>query len=303
MPICPLQEMLRQARHDGYALCYCESWNLESLQAVVMAAEECRSPIIAGFNGGFLQHVSRKHPENLSYYAGMRLALEAVSVPVAFLLNESTSLQQMEEGIRLGFNAVMPDNEGLSPEGYKELVTDVVHSAHPKSVWVEAQVGRLPAGSPSSDGHALITDPDVAAEFVAETGVDALSVSVGNVHILTDGVASIDFDMLERIRQKATIPLAIHGGTSLTPETLRRLVSLGVSKFNFGTVLKQAYLDAVSVSLSRYQWPASPHEYLGIGGDQDIMVAGREAVKAKVKELLRVCNSEGTMAYDFSTGV
>jgi hypothetical protein len=68
---------------------------------------------------------------------------------------------------------------------------------------------------------------------------------------------------------------------------------MGVAKLNFGTVLKQAYLDAVRCQLALYERPMNPHAFLGIGGDSDIMVAGRNAVKCKVKELLQICGSTG----------
>ena len=96
MPLCSLSEMLRDAARRRYALCYCESWNLESLQAVIEAAEEASAPIIAGFNGGFLRHSGRPFPEKLAWYAGFRCALEESRAPVAFLLNESDDVAQIE---------------------------------------------------------------------------------------------------------------------------------------------------------------------------------------------------------------
>ncbi len=293
MPIVPLGQMLADARSGGYAVCYCESWNLESLQAAVEAAEESRSPIVAGFNGGFLRHRSRSKPENLSYYAGLRLALERSPVPISFLLNESNSVDQIEQGIELGFNAVMPDNEGMDTEEYLRLVNEVVALARKRDVWVEAQLGELPHGTVTSNGHSGITDPELAREFVEITRIDALAVSIGNVHVLTTGRASIDLDALRRIQDRVTVPLVVHGGTSIAHENLQALVCMGVAKLNFGTILKQAYLDAVREQLWRYQRPMNPHAFLGIGGDRDIMVAGRNAVKSKVKELLQVSGSTG----------
>ncbi len=76
-------------------------------------------------------------------------------------------------------------------------------------------------------------------------------------------------------------------------ENMQALVCMGVAKLNFGTVLKQAYLEAVRHQLSLYERPMNPHAFLGIGGDRDIMVAGRHAVKCKVKELLQICGSTG----------
>jgi ketose-bisphosphate aldolase len=293
MPLASLSELLLSAQRGGYAVCYCESWDLGSFQAVVEAAEECDAPTIAGFNGGFLRHAGRSKPESLRFYAALRFALERSPVPVAMLLNESDDLVQMREAMELGFNAVMPENEGLTPGDYRALVADVVKIAHPRGVSVEAQLGTLPSGG-SQDQHAGdTTEPEAAREFVTQTEVDALAVSVGNVHILTRGQAALDFDALRRIRKKVEVPLVVHGGTGLPPESIATLISLGVAKLNYGTVLKQVYLAALRESLPRYQSPMSPHPFLGMGGSQDILVAAREAVKTKVKELLVLSKSAG----------
>src|SRR5208282_2265132 len=105
MPLVSMNNQLAGAKAGGYALCYCESWNLESLQAVIEAAEELRSPVVAGFNGGFLMHPQRSRPERLAYYGCLAAAVRASSVPIAFLLNETDDLAQVQEGIRAGFNS------------------------------------------------------------------------------------------------------------------------------------------------------------------------------------------------------
>jgi len=151
----------------------------------------------------------------------------------------------------------------------------------------------LPNGASSSNGHSELTDPELARRFVKNTGIDALAVSTGNVHILTAGRACIDRDALRRIGESVDVPLVLHGGTSIAHERLHDFVSMGVAKFNFGTVLKQAYLDAVRESLAKYERPMNPHAFLGVGGNLDIMTAGREAVKAKVKKLLNSSGSAG----------
>jgi len=291
MPLVSMAQLLNDASRGAYAVCYCESWNLESLQAVVEAAEETRSPIIAGFSGGFLMHPGRRKPANLAYYAGMALALRKASVPVSFLLNESDSRSQIEEGLGLGFNSVMVENEHLGLEEYRQLVKQVVEMAHRQGVAVEAQMGRLPDGS----GHsaAEITDPALARAFVEETGIDALGVAVGNVHVLTTGKAPLDLGTLERIRAEVKIPLVLHGGTGIPLESAQDCIRLGVAKVNYGTVLKQAYLVAIREKLAAYRVPMSPHPFLGMGGKEDILVAGFEAVKLKVKELLQAFGSAG----------
>jgi fructose/tagatose bisphosphate aldolase len=269
---------------------------------VVQAAEELNAPAIVGFNGGFLMNPKRLRPERLAWYACLRLGFESTPVPAGFLLNEAGNLDQVREAIQSGFNAVMLENDGLSLGEYRLLVKELVLLARHSGVWVEAQVGTLPWGN----GRARvgqITDPNIAAAFVAETGVDALAVSIGNIHVLTDGEASIDLEALRRIRSRIDIPLVIHGGTSLNRAVVQDLIALGVAKINFGTVLKQVYLEAVREALSMYCFPSDPHEYLGKGGKNDILTAGREALKKKIAELTRVCGAAGTTNHDFCAAI
>jgi ketose-bisphosphate aldolase len=291
MALISMNELLRGARRGGYALCYCEAWNLESFEAVIEAAEELESPVIAGFNGGFLVHPERSKPENLACYAGMGAALRGASVPAAFLLNETDDFAQIRQAIDLGFNAVMVNNDHLETAEYKPLVEAVVELAHAAGVAVEAAVGRLPDGSRESQAES--TDPARARDFVEETGVDALGVAVGNIHILTRGEAELDLATLERIGNFIPVPLVLHGGTSLPLQQVQSYVRCGVAKINFGTVLKQVYLEAIRRKLEEYQEPMNPHPFAGMGGREDVLMAGRNAVKQKVKELLIQCGSAG----------
>jgi len=289
-----MTDLLTAARVGGYALCYCESWNLESLQAVLSAAEETQSPIIVGFNGGFLRHESRAAPERLSFYAGFRGAVEESPVPAAFLLNETDDFDQIQRGIELGFNAVMVESDYLEPGSYRELVRQVVDFAHPRGVAVEAQVGRLPHGG-EAQPSGRITDPEAARAFVEETGIDALGVSIGNVHIQTRGQANIEWETFARVHQRVQIPLVIHGGTGFPFAEAKRAISLGVAKFNFGTNLKQAYLAALRQGISRYSEPMNPHPFLGVGGPEDILTGAGGAVRQKVKELLTAFTGPGRL--------
>ena len=286
MPLVSMTELLAGAKAGGYAVCYCESWNLESLQAVIEAAEEVRAPVVAGFNGGFLMHPQRSRPERLVYFSCLAAAVRASSAPVAFLLNETDDLAQIEESIGAGFNSVMVENASLGPLEYRQRVKEVVRMARASHASVEAQIGHLPNGWDLGNGAGEVTDPKRVRAFVEETGIDALGVSIGNVHVLTRGKARINLDSLKEIHHAVDIPLVIHGGTGFPAECAGEAISLGVAKFNFGTNLKQAYLAAVSAALGAYAEPMNPHHFLGMGGDRDIMVAGRNAVKQKVKELI-----------------
>ena len=132
--------------------------------------------------------------------------------------------------------------------------------------------------------------------FVATTGVNLLAVSVGNVHIMTHGQAGLDLDRLAEIRRRVAIPLVLHGGTGIAADALRQAIALGVAKVNYGTYLKQRYLDAIRAALGRDA--SDPHHRLGIGGHEDILVAGRRAVRDAVLERIGMLGCCGRASTD-----
>lgn len=293
MSMISIRRLIAAARRGGYALGYFESWNLESLQGVIDAADQARSPVIVGFNGGFLSTRDRRAEEHLSWYAALgRAAAESASVPCGLVFNECPDDAWVRNAIAAGFNLVMPADPAASLAEYTRRVAALTELAHAQGVAVEAELGELPAGSPGHGSEAgESTDPDQAAAFVEATGVDLLAVSVGNVHVKLDGTRSLNVDLLEKIHRKVPIPLVLHGGTGIDPDSLRRAISLGVVKVNFGTYLKQRYLAAVRSNLDREC--ADPHRRLGMGGEDDLLIAGRLAVKKAVLErigLLGCCD-------------
>jgi fructose/tagatose bisphosphate aldolase len=126
------------------------------------------------------------------------------------------------------------------------------------------------------------TDPELAARFVQETGIDLLAVSVGNVHVMLEGEQDLDLGRLSRIHSLVSRPLVLHGGTGISASSLREAIALGVTKVNYGTYLKQRYLAHVRAGIMMRV--ENPHELLGMGGDPDIMIAGRCAVRDAVLE-------------------
>jgi len=284
MPLVPVTELVAAARAGSYALGYFESWNLESLQGVLDAAEETRSPIIVGFNGGFLSRRSRRGAERLSWYAQLgRAASGSASVPCGLIFNECPDDDWVKRAVTAGFNLVMPADPGARLEDYSRRVKDIVDHAHACGAAVEAELGELPCGASGEvQGHGDLTDPEAAARFVVATGVDLLAVSVGNVHIMVQGERDVDLDRLRSIHQQTDVPLVLHGGTGITADTLRQAIGWGVAKVNYGTYLKQRYLTAVREALGHSGM--DPHELLGMGGDHDVMVAGRLAVRDAVLE-------------------
>jgi ketose-bisphosphate aldolase len=285
--------MMGRARNGGYAIGYFESWNLESLYGVIEAAEYAHAPVIVGFNGAFLSRPERVGAERLSWYAALgRAAAADAKVPCGFVFNECARDDWIRWAVDAGFNLVMPADPAASYDDYVRRVRDLVAYARPRGVAVEAEVGELPAGAPGlSHGAGEKTEPESAQAFVKATGVNLLAVSVGNVHVMLSGRKALDIARLTAIRRAVDIPLVLHGGTGIADESLREAVAMGVAKVNYGTGLKQHYLGAVRRALANEE--QNPHALLGMGGPDDVMVAGRCAVREAVLERLPALGSVG----------
>jgi len=276
--------MARRARESGYAIGYFESWNLESLYGVVEAAEEARAPVIIGFNGEFLSRPERLAAERLAWYGALgRAAAMETKVPCGVIFNECADDAWTGAAVTAGFNLVMPADAAATYESYLRRVGELVRYAHAHNVAVEAEIGELPSEVPcSSYRNGAKTDPPLARDFVEATAVDLLAISVGNVHVSLSGRKKLDLGRLDRIRRSVDAPLVLHGGTGIADESLREAIALGVAKVNYGTVLKQRYIAAVRKALAVEE--PNPHTLCGMGGPEDVMIAGRRAVREAVLE-------------------
>jgi ketose-bisphosphate aldolase len=288
MPLESAVELLSHACRHNYAVGYFESWDMASLEGVIDAAEQSRAPAILGFNGEFLANSERVPPARLEWYAALgRAAAESASVPCAVMFNECPADAWVERAARLGFNLVMLADANASHADLTRRVAALVQTCHPRGVAVEAELGELPFGDKRHAGtNGSLTDPDVAAAFVEETGVDALAVSAGNVHILLNGQRDLDLAHLAAIRQKVHIPLVLHGGSGIAAASLAQAISLGVAKVNYGTYVKQRCLAAIHQAFPAAG--ANPHHALGGGGNADLLVVIRQTVRNAVLERIAV---------------
>jgi ketose-bisphosphate aldolase len=293
MATTPLPTLLNHAIAGGYGIGYFEAWDAYSLEAVCEAAEEERSPVILGF-GGMMADGGWLDSGGVEALGALgRARAERTSVPVCLLFNEAQTLDQALRSMDAGFNAVMLDTSAWPWERAVEAVTELTRAAHARGVAVEAELGRLPDAT--ADGidadAASLTDPEQAAAFVEATGVDCLAVSIGNVHLLTAHEAPVDLERLAAIRRRVSVPLVIHGGTSFPPRAIPAAVASGVAKFNVGTVLKRRFLEGVQAAMAGWTPPVNVHDVLGSHKAADFLQAGKDAMKAKVKELMRLYGS------------
>lgn len=302
MPLQSMLAMMQHAQQNRYGLGYFEAWDTYSMEAVLESAEEESSPVILGFGGMMLdaEWLDRGGVELLgtigSHYA------RKSKVPVSLILNEAQTLEQTLQGIESGFNAVMLDTSSWEWERAVSSVAEIAKVAHARGVSVEVELGRLPDATSDGidDSTAFLTDPDRAAEFVTLTGADCLAVSIGNVHLLTSHYAPINPAHLEAIHARVSVPLVIHGGTSFPPDAIPHALAHGVAKFNVGTTLKKAFLEGVQSALEKRDPNLSVHDLLGSHKSHDLCVAGKQAMKERVRALIRLYGSGGhaTLAKD-----
>ncbi|HVZ64591.1 MAG TPA: class II fructose-bisphosphate aldolase [Lacunisphaera sp.] len=293
MAIESIANLMADARARGYAIGYFESWNLESLQGVLDAAEHASAPVAIGFNGEFLSKPDRLARERLAIQAALCTAAAASSpVPCAMVFNECPSDSWVLSAADLGFNLVMLVGQHTSYDDYLRRVKRVVEHCRPRGVAVEAELDELPCGASGQvEGAGPMTDPNVAEKFVRDSGVDLFAISVGNVHIRTSGQQALDLDHLAELHKRIKVPLVLHGGSGIPGDSIQAAIRLGVAKVNYGTYLKQRYLTKLRQAAAWEE--TNPHELLGLGGNRDIMVATRLAVRDAVLERIEDLRCEG----------
>jgi ketose-bisphosphate aldolase len=298
MPLAPLTTLLADARVHGYALGYFEAWDSWSFEAVVEAAEAEQAPAIVG-TGCLLGDQPWFDGDGIELLGAIGNAVaRAARVPVALLLNETHTLEQSLRGLDAGFNAVMMHTGERGHAEAVEAVGQLVAAAHARGAAVEAELGNLPdaAGGTIDDSAASLTDPDDAASFVEETGVDCLAVSVGNIHLLARGTAVIDLDRLRAVHERVPVPLAIHGATGFPHDDIAPAIAAGVAKFNVGTALRNAFLRGLTGAVA--DLPAEPdvHAVIGSHAPPDLLDAGKRAVVTVVRNLIRQYGGVGRAA-------
>jgi len=290
-----LSSILNNAIKGNYAVGYFESWDSYSFEAILETAEEEKSPIIMGFGATMLEDnwLDKNGIEFLA--ASGRALIKDAKVPVAFLLNETHTLEQAIRGVEAGFNTVMIDSHRWEVDKAKREVKALVDIAHKNNVEVEAEFGSLPdyLGGEIVDAKSYMTDPAEAKKFVEETGIDCLAVAIGNVHLLTKGSANIDIQRLKDIRSQVSLPIAIHGGTGFPDNQIKEAIANGVAKFNVGTRLKTDYLKSVKEYVTSLDDNCFVHDIVGSHKKSDFLEVGKDSIKANARKFIKLYGSRG----------
>ena len=299
MPLVGPKEMFAAAYAGHYAIGAFNVNNMEIIQGIMWAAAEEKSPVILQVSAG-----ARKYAGQVYIMKLVEAALqEDPGIPVVVHLDHGPTFEMCRDCIDGGFTSVMIDGSHLPYEENVALTKKVVDYAHPRGVWVEAELGKL-AGVEEhvSSAEHVYTDPEQAVDFVNRTGCDSLAIAIGTSHgaYKFKGDAKLDFGRLETItRLMPGYPLVLHGASSVpekfvklcneyggkvggakgVPEDmLRKAATMGVCKINVDTDIRLALTATIRQFFAEHPEQFDPRSYLA---------PAREAVKEMVAHKIR----------------
>ncbi len=280
MPLVHMKDMLQHAWENRYAVGGFDLVSLDFLEGIMEAAEQEASPVILSLAESHFEH----YDFELAMAASVAAA-ERASVPVAIHLDHGASLDTAVAAIRLGCNGIMVDASHHPFEQNVSLTREVVSMARGCGVPVEGELGYV-AGVEGEDaerhpGEVIYTQPEEAARYVEQTGVDFLAVSIGTVHGRMRGTPRLDLDRLQAINQAVQRPLVIHGGTGLSDTQFQQLIARGVAKINYYTALSDAAARTIRANLDEQ------------AGYTRLLAGTRAAIRDETARCMRVFGSSG----------
>ena len=229
-----LKEVLKEANDLNMAVGAFNTHNLEMLPAIIKAAVKEKTPVIVQTSCGTANYIGHKNLVSIC-----KSMADEYGAEVVLHLDHAKDYDALE-CIKVGYTSVMFDGSSLPLKENILGTKRVVAYAKKYGVSVEAELGTVGG---TEDGIAVAqdevryTDPADAVEFVKQTGIDALAVAIGTNHGQYKSKTNINFERLKEIKDVVDIPLVIHGGTGVKEEDVKKVIDLGIRKFNVGTEL------------------------------------------------------------------
>jgi fructose-bisphosphate aldolase class II len=274
MPLVATGEIVAEAVSARQGCGAFNAIQLEHITAIVEGAALAGAPVIVQLS----QNAVRYHGALAPIGGAALAAARAAEARVAVHLDHAESRELVREAVALGFGSVMFDASKLDYADNVRETREVAAFCHDHGVWVEAELGEI-GGKDGVHAPGARTDPGEAAEFAAATGVDALAVAVGSSHAMLTRDATLDFDLIARLRERVPVPLVLHGSSGVSDEGLAEAVRAGMTKVNIATQLNKVFTAAAAGDWRAHPERVDPRKYLG---------AGRDAVMTEVRRLLRL---------------
>ncbi|MDR3149726.1 MAG: class II fructose-1,6-bisphosphate aldolase [Oscillospiraceae bacterium] len=298
MPLVTTTEMFRRAYDGGYAIGAFNVNNMEIVQGITEAAQECGAPLILQVSAG-----ARKYAKHVYLIKLVEAALEDTGLPIALHLDHGADFEICKSCIDGGFTSVMIDGSHHSFEENIAVTKQVADYAHERGVVVEGELGRLAGVEDEvnvSSADSSYTDPAQVEEFVTRTGVDSLAIAIGTLHgaykFKPGTKPQLRFDILEEIAWRLPgFPIVLHGASSVIPEfvakvnqyggsmpdaagvpeeMLREATKMAVCKINIDSDLRLAMTASVREHLYEHPDHFDPRQYL---------TPARDAIRSMVK--------------------
>ena len=286
MALVSAKEMLQKAKAGHYAVGQFNINNLEWTKAILLTAEECKSPVILGVSEGAGKYMTG-YKTVVGMVNGMLEELN-ITVPVALHLDHG-SYEGAKKCIEAGFSSIMFDGSHLPFEENVEKTKELVAICNEKGMSIEAEVGSIGGEEDGVVGMGECADPQ-ECKAIADLGVTMLAAGIGNIHgKFPENWAGLQFDVLDDI-QKLTgeMPLVLHGGTGIPEDMIKKAISLGVSKINVNTECQISFAEATR------KYIEAGKDLEGKGFDpRKLLAPGAEAIKATVKEKMEIFGSIG----------
>ena len=286
MALVSAKEMLQKAKAGHYAVGQFNINNLEWTKAILLTAEECKSPVILGVSEGAGKYMTG-YKTVVGMVNGMLEELN-ITVPVALHLDHG-SYEGAKKCIEAGFSSIMFDGSHLPFEENVEKTKELVAICNEKGMSLEAEVGSIGGEEDGVVGMGECADPQ-ECKAIADLGVTMLAAGIGNIHgKYPANWAGLQFDVLDDI-QKLTgeMPLVLHGGTGIPEDMIKKAISLGVSKINVNTECQLSFADATR------KYIEAGKDLEGKGFDpRKLLKPGTDAIMATVKEKMELFGSVG----------
>lgn len=250
-----LKQLVDDALAGGYAVPCFNVFGHEDAVAVVTEAESRGKPVIIATNKEMTGFMGVEAAAALFGHVAAQ-----ATTPVCVHLDHCYDVALACRAVDAGYDSVMYDGSQLSLDDNVRDTRQVVEYAHACGVSVEGEIGSVGYSDTGNAGREHIrfelTEPDLAEAFAARSGVDAVAVSIGNVHRLESASSAIDLQRVRDIAAVVTQPLVVHGTSGIPDDMLRALAGMPVCKFNIGTALRQCFGQALRATLADH-----PDEY------------------------------------------
>ena len=280
------KEMLEKAKAGHYAVGQFNINNLEWAKAILLTAEEMKSPVILGVSEGAGKYMCG-YKTIVGMVKGMIECL-GITVPVAIHLDHG-SYEGAYKCIEAGFSSVMFDGSHYPIEENIAKTKELVAVCSEKGLSLEAEVGSIGGEEDGVIGGGEVASPD-ECKMIADLGVTMLAAGIGNIHgKYPANWTGLNFEVLAEISAKVgNMPLVLHGGTGIPEEMIKKAISLGVSKINVNTECQLAFAAATR------KYIEAGKDLEGKGFDpRKLLAPGVEAIKATVREKIELFGSAG----------